>query len=241
MAEEKDWERIDDLMTKLDSATKQVLIEGRIFETIENPQTIKGIDWSGTLEAQKVTFGNGIATGIYDLTKRSSTIVAPSAAEDVTLPSGRTIPGTSTMTTTKTSSTLTDLALSSAIGSGLSWNTANGFTPDVGFLTADGVNAVLSFLNRQTDSELLATPRTVTLDNETAILEITKAYPIFQITPGSANSPAGANIQYTNLGTILTVTPRISGNSNITLKVTPEVSNIESRDTQTINGEINRC
>jgi general secretion pathway protein D len=68
---------------------------------------------------------------------------------------------------------------------------------------------------------------------------VTKAVPIFQITPGSANSPAGASITYTNLGVMLNVTPRIAADNNISLRVIPEVSNIDSVDQQVINGEVN--
>jgi general secretion pathway protein D len=70
-------------------------------------------------------------------------------------------------------------------------------------------------------------------------LSVTKAVPIFQVTPGSANSPAGATITYTNLGTILSVTPRIAADDNISLKVIPEVSNIDSVDQQFLNGALN--
>jgi general secretion pathway protein D len=118
-------------------------------------------------------------------------------------------------------------------------DTARGFNPATAFLDADGVSAVLSFLNKDTDTEVVATPRAVTMDNQTATLSVTRAFPIFQITPGSANSPAGATITYTNLGTILYVTPRIAADKNISLKVTPEVSNIDSVDRQIVNGQAN--
>jgi general secretion pathway protein D len=72
-----------------------------------------------------------------------------------------------------------------------------------------------------------------------ARLEVTRSFPVFQITPGSANSPAGATIVYTNLGTILTVTPRIAADKNISLKVIPEVSDIDSVDRQVLNGTVN--
>ena len=111
------------------------------------------------------------------------------------------------------------------------------FTPQTGVLNADGVSAVLSFLNTQTDSEVMSTPRTVTLDNQAAKLEVTTAFPIFKVTPGSANSPAGAEITYTNLGTILTVTPRIAADNNVSLTVTPEVSNLAGKDSQLIPGQ----
>jgi general secretion pathway protein D len=118
-------------------------------------------------------------------------------------------------------------------------NSSGGFDPSIAFLNADGVRAVFSFFNNDTDTEVLSTPRAVTLDNRTAQLSVTKAFPIFQITPGSANSPAGASVTYTNLGTILLVTPRIAADNNISLHVIPEVSNIDGQDEQTLNGEIN--
>jgi type II secretory pathway component GspD/PulD (secretin) len=126
-------------------------------------------------------------------------------------------------------------------GSGaVSMDTSGGglnFNPNTAFLRADGVSAVLSFLNSQTDSEVMSTPRTVTLDNMPARLEVTTAFPIFKITPGSANSPAGAEITYTNLGTILTVTPRIAADNNVSLTVSPEVSNLAGKDSQQVSGD----
>ena len=166
---------------KLDTPTKQVLIEGRFVETTKNPQTIKGIDWTGTLQAQQFSVGNnGPVLG-------SPGVIASIGGK---------------------------------------------FIPPVAYLNADGVNAVFSFLNRDTDTELIATPRTVTLDNQTAYISVTRAFPVYQITPGSANSPAGATTTYTNLGTILHVTPRIAADNNISLKVVPEVSAKGPEDVQ---------
>ena len=114
-------------------------------------------------------------------------------------------------------------------------DTAKGFNPATAFLDADGVSAVLSFLNKDTDTEVVATPRAVTLDNQMATLSVTRAFPIFSVTPGSANSPAGATVTYTNLGAILYVTPRIAADNNVSLKVIPEVSNIDGVDRQILN------
>ena len=118
-------------------------------------------------------------------------------------------------------------------------DTAKGLNPSTFFLDADGLSAALSFFNKDAETEVVSTPRAVMLDNQTATLSVTRAFPIFQVTPGSANSPAGASIQYTNLGTILTVTPRIASDNHITLRVVPEVSNIDSKDQQVLNGAVN--
>jgi type IV pilus assembly protein PilQ len=197
---EKEVDNVLSLIEKLDTATKQVLIEAKLLETSKNPSTIKGIDWSGTVGAQKFSFGNNLKANE---------------------------PEESLNNTLATSSPK------------LLMDTAKGFNPATAFLDADGVSAVLSFLNKDSDTEVVATPRAVTLDNQPANLAVTKAVPIFQITPGSANSPAGASITYTNLGVMLNVTPRIAADNNISLRVIPEVSNIDSVDQQVINGEVN--
>ncbi|HUR47303.1 MAG TPA: secretin N-terminal domain-containing protein [Candidatus Saccharimonadales bacterium] len=211
---EREMDNVVALIKSLDTPNKQVLIEARLYETARNPQSIKGIDWSGTLAAQNVTFGNNSLPG-----------VAPSPT--VVTPAGAVIPATP-----------------GSLGGILSnprvlVDTAKGFNPATGFLNADGVSAVISFLNKDSDTEVLSMPRAVTLDNQMATLSVTRAFPVFQVTPGSANSPAGASVQYTNLGTILYVTPRIAADNNIALKIVPEVSNIDSIDRQTLNGTVN--
>ncbi|MEW6158986.1 MAG: secretin N-terminal domain-containing protein [Verrucomicrobiota bacterium] len=225
VATAKDLEAITNLVSQLDTPTKQVLIEARLMETSKNPRSIKGIDWSGTVGAQSVTFGNGRTVG-------ETVTTIPGETTTRTLPSGRTINVTSPRSERTTLSTLLGNA-------GLSLDTARGFHPGTAFLNADGVRAVLSFLESDSDTEIIATPRAVTLDNETARLEVSKLFPIFEVTPPSQNQPATAKISYTNLGTILLVTPRIGADDNIALKVEPEVSNIDSVDRQILNGNEN--
>jgi type II secretory pathway component GspD/PulD (secretin) len=203
---EKEMDAVIALVAKLDTATRQVLIEAHIFETARNPSTIKGIDWTGTLEAQHFEFGNN-----------TPDLLEPTRTEGPVL--GRVFDGAPR----------------------LAMNTKNGFYPPIGFLNADGISGVLSFLNKDTESEVVATPRAVTLDNQTATLSITRAFPIFLVTPGSANTAAGSSVNYTNVGTILTVTPRIAADKNITLKVVPEVSNVDGVDKQVINDTVSQA
>ena len=117
-------------------------------------------------------------------------------------------------------------------------NTVSGLTPGIGFLNADGVKAVLSFLNQSSEAQVVSTPRVVTLDNETATISVTRAFPILNVTAGTANTTGGSSVTYSNLGTILMVTPRISANDYIWLKVNPTVSSFFGQDKQTINGEV---
>jgi general secretion pathway protein D len=124
---------------------------------------------------------------------------------------------------------------------GLLVDTAHGLNPSTAFLNADGVSAVLSFLNQDADAQVVATPRVVTLDNESAHIEVTRATPIFNATAGTQGSPGGSSVSYTNLGTILDVTPHISANDNILLQVAPEVSDIFDTVTKVVAGVENQA
>jgi len=227
LATEQEQLDVDLLVERLDTITKQVLIEARLLEMTMNPTTAKGIDWSGTLEAQKFSFGNGIMSG-------ASTTTTPGAPTTTTLPGGRTV------TTTPESSVTTTLnSIIGGGGGGLGFSTLTGLTPATGFLNADGVKAVLSFINKEADAKTISTPRTVTLDNETAKIEVTRATPIINVSAGTANTSGGSQIQYTNLGVILHVTPRISANNYVNLKVVPEVSRVFETQHRTVGASAN--
>ncbi len=277
VATEQEMVAVDALIESLDTKTRQVLIEARLLETIINPKTMKGIDWSGTLKEQNITFGNGVTTGTTTRnsnenssrnssrnssqnSSQSTTTTSPGASVTTTetLPGGRTITTTSTpdSETTSTSgssssSGLSSLAsavsgsglstlLSSAIGSGgLSLDTARGFNPATFFLNADGLKATLSFLNEYSETKVISSPRTVTLDNETATIEVGTLWPIVNTTAGTANTTGGSQITYSNLTVMLKVTPRISANNLVKLQVAPRVVRLGSRVPSIVGGVVN--
>jgi len=204
LATERELVSIDDMVERLDTATKQVLIEARLLETSINPQTIKGLDWSGTLQAQHLAMGNNLQT------------LPVSSQQSVNNPLA-----------TQWPKVMVD--------------TAKGFNPATAFLDADGVNVVFSFLNQNAEARVISAPRTVTLDNEVATLSVTRATPIINVTAGTANTTGGSQITYTNLGVILKVTPRISANNYVNLKVLPEVSRVFDTVTKVVNGSTSQA
>ncbi len=213
---------VDTLVASLDKPTKQVLIETKLVEISSNPTSKKGVDWSSTLNAQHVTFGNGALSG-------NTTINTPGTPVKVTDPNGN----SATVTPSSTASTVLNLV--QGVG-GISGSTAAGLIPTTGFLTADGVSAVISFLNASYDAQVVSTPRIVTLDNEMAKISVTRTYPIIQQSAGTQNSSGSSSITYSNVGTILQVTPRISANDFIRLTVQPEVSSHFGDITVTVTG-----
>lgn len=217
VATDPEQQAVETLVNQLDKPTRQVLIETRLVEISTNPKTKKGVDWSGTLQAQKVTFGNGNSLGEFNTE----------------------FPGISTDPLNQTTSSpyKTTGSTTTTVGNGgFNWNTKSGATPDIGFLNADGLSAVLSFLNSSADAQVMSTPRIVTLDNEPAKISVTRGYPVFSVQAGTQNTAGGSQVAYTNVGTILHVTPRISANDYIWLKVMPEVSSFFGNFSQTVGG-----
>jgi type II secretory pathway component GspD/PulD (secretin) len=203
LATQKELTEVEGLIEKLDTPTKQVLIEARLVETSMNPSTIKGLDWTGTLQEQNLKFGNNLQQN------------TPSESVNNTLV-GDSVPK-------------------------MLFDTAKGFNPSTAFLDADGVSAVLSFMNKYSEAKVLSAPRAVTLDNETAFISVTRASPIFKNTAGTQGSPGGSEVTYTNLGVLLEVTPRISADNQVNLRVIPEVSRVFNTVTKTVAGTVNQA
>ena len=84
--------------------------------------------------------------------------------------------------------------------------------------------AAISFLNQDTDTELLANPRVVTTDNAKAKINIVQKFPIPQFSFNEQTASFTINgFQYQDIGITLGVT-RINKNEFVTLDIAPEVS-----------------
>jgi type II secretory pathway component GspD/PulD (secretin) len=227
VATDIEQDAVDTLIKELDKPTRQVLIETKLVEVASTPATSKGINWSGTVADQNVSFGNGVSSA-------SSTTTAPGTPTTTTFPGGAT---STSSPKYSTSTVINSLSSPSVLPGGFSWNTLSGLTPAIGFLNADGVQAVLSFLNSSYDAQTLSTPRVVTLDNEPALISVTRMFPVINITASTAGVSSGStSITYSNIGTTLVVTPRITANDDIWLKVIPDVSSFFATVSKVIDG-----
>jgi type II secretory pathway component GspD/PulD (secretin) len=228
------------LINKLDAPTRQVLIEAKIVETTKDINSAKGIDWTGTLASQHVSFGNGLTSG-----GTTNSTVSSSSPTGTVSPGGSTISGSSGLTTVvnNTTSYANTLAGTPSAGGGISLNTAHGFTPATAFLNADGVAAVLSFLNTDADTRSLSFPRTVALDGvQTEIMSV-QNIPIFeqqQSAPAAGASQGLATVLpnydkkvegtvLNEVGVKLTVIPRIAGLTNVLMDLRPEISSVDAQ------------
>ena len=215
-ATEKEQEAVEKLVERLDTQTKQVLIEAKILETTLNPKTSKGVDWTGTLGNQNVAVGNNALSGTAGTPASPAVVLATSV-----------LPATP--------------ATAGTIGGILSgpkalWNSENGFNPGTAFLNADGVSAVVSFLNTSGKTKVVSEPRMVTLDNQKATIDVGLLFPIVNVSAGTANTAGGSSISYSNLTVNLDVTPRIAANNFVELKVTQGVLRLGNKVQSQVGG-----
>jgi type II secretory pathway component GspD/PulD (secretin) len=256
---EKEVPGVEALVAKLDTATRQVLIEAKLVETTKDITSAKGVDWTGTLAAQHVSFGNGITSGTVGSGNQNISGTG-AAGGSTTLPGGTTTPlaggsGSSVSSLVSNVTSLTTIIPGNpASGGGLSLSTAHGFTPATAFLSADGLQAVLSFLNTDADTKSIAFPRTVTLDGQETELAVVQNIPVFiqtQSAPagGSASGLATITPNYelkahgvilNEVGVKLAVTPRCAGPTNVLMELRPEVSQKDAQiATDTLAGQVN--
>jgi Flp pilus assembly secretin CpaC len=244
---------VEALVARLDTPTRQVLIEAKLVQTSKNINSAKGIDWSGTLSGQQISFGNGLTVGATGYTNSYAT--TPITTSTTTLPGGTTIPTTSgggvASTVAGATSAFTTIPGVGQAG-GLSLNTAHGFSPATAFLNSSGVSAVLSFLNTDADTRSINFPRTVALDGVQTEIMVVQNIPIFEQQQSSAAVGAAplATVQpnydkkvegtvLNEVGTKLTVIPRIAGPTNVILDVRPEISSVDAQlATDTLDGQV---
>jgi general secretion pathway protein D len=82
----------------------------------------------------------------------------------------------------------------------------------------------------------ISSPKTVTLDNEKATIEVGELYPIVNTSAGTANTTGGSQITYSNLTVKLEVTPRISANDFVNLSVMPSITKLGSPVVSKVGG-----
>ena len=242
LATEKELLNIEELVKKLDMPPSQILIEARFMETTKNPRSAKGIDWTGTLNAHPVSFGNN-SVYTQDLDPRAdpgfgrTTHNVSSTPDSVTVTENRTAdPHSGVLTSPR-----------------LIWSSSYGLGP-MGFINSEGLSVLVSFLNSDNAGETIATPRAVALEGVETELSVVQNIPVFEEEQGpstaSGVAPATVKPKYdlkvgntilNEVGTKLIVTPRVYGDSNVFLNLKPEISERGPDETTTLGSRINRA
>ncbi len=87
--------------------------------------------------------------------------------------------------------------------------------------------AALQMLERDTDTKILARPKVLTLDNESAVIRLTAQQAIgFQSNSQTQTGTQSVTPERTTTGVILVVTPQINSDGYITMLVEPSVTKV---------------
>jgi len=87
------------------------------------------------------------------------------------------------------------------------------------------LDGVIAAEVRSNNATILADPKVLVLNNETAMIEIVTEYPFQEITQ-STQGPPVASTEFKDIGTTLEVTPRITHENTLILKIRPQESSI---------------
>jgi general secretion pathway protein D len=102
----------------------------------------------------------------------------------------------------------------------------------------DDIRAAVNALGSRTNVEVVSAPKIVTVANRTAKLQVGDQVPIAVQSARSTSDPDAPLVtttEYRNTGVILNVTPRISGENEVLLEISQEVSSVAKTTTSGID------
>ncbi len=205
-ASKQDYEVLKNILLKIDIPRDQVFIKAYILEMQVNRSDNWEIDYykfAGSGAARIGFRGNSPLQNLIDPTNDQGGVFGFGGGADVNItpfvPGG--LPGTTPGTTTT--------------------------TPTTSF-TVKSVDGLISFLTKNTSSNLISTPQVMAINNEEAMIEVGDKVPVAQsTTPGVAGTPPITSTQRENVSTKLTITPYLSpDNDRVKMKIKQEVAAI---------------
>jgi general secretion pathway protein D len=209
------------VIDKLDIRRAQVEVEALIVEVAVNKSANIGVQWL-------LDGGSSLGYGVTNFPGSSGTSIVDIAAAALGGVSSLT-----NSTTTSATTTTGGVGTGATAASGLSSLIPNGATFAVGTYnsnTGKGLAAVIQAIRSDGASNIISTPRVITMNNEEAEVKVTQEIPL--VTGQYTSSTASVNgttspfetIQREEVGTILKVTPHISEGNTIQLKIEQEDS-----------------
>lgn len=188
---------IDTFIAEVDRMTPQILVEARIYDITSTDRLDVGVDWQA---GRPTTFNLPGGT-----TPTSSTQGVLSVG---TNPTGRDNPF--------------DTGAFGGGGAGQTQTTTGAFR--FGWLNENvDIDVLLRAQKEDLNAKLLANPRVLVLDNETAQIKIVHEIPYQQLNQGLGVASFGT-IEFKEVGVTLKVTPHITRDGIVRLKLQPEFS-----------------
>jgi general secretion pathway protein D len=206
------------VIDKLDIRRAQVEVEALIVTVDVNKSADIGVQWL-------LDGGSSLGYGITNFPGSSGSSIVDIAAAALGGVSGLTSSTTSATTTTATTGTTAASSLSSVIPTGATFAVGT-----YNSNTGKGLAAIIQAIRSDASSNILSTPRIITMNNEEAEVKVTQEIPLITGQYTSSQSQVNGTtspfetIQREEVGTILKVTPHISEGDVIQLKIEQEDS-----------------
>jgi general secretion pathway protein D len=214
----KSMRAIMGIVDKLDIRRAQVLVEAVLVEVNADKTSDIGVNWGAWSQG-----ANGTQIPVVGF-------IEPVGGTSI-LDVATTVNGVSTGSTTTSTTSLT------------------GTTLGIGKFTGSGINygAMIRAVSGDANTNILATPSAVTMDNQEAKLDVAQEIPIItgQYSTTGSTSTSSVNpfttVQREEVGTILKVTPQIAAQgSSLVLKIHIESSSVAPTSVSTVDITTNK-
>jgi len=212
---------IMEIIDKVDIRRAQVLVEAVIAEVNADKTSDLGVNWAAWSQGS----GSQVPVGGF------IEPIGGSSLADV-------------------ASTAQSIASSSSVSNASS---LTGTTLAVGKIVSNGINfgAMLRALSGDANTNIVATPSAITLDNQEAELKVAQEVPIITGSYSSSTSTSSATssstvnpfqtVQRQEVGTILKVTPQIASEGNsVVLKISVESSSVAATSVSSVDITTNK-
>jgi type IV pilus assembly protein PilQ len=200
---------MDKFVEEVDRVTQQVLVEVRVYDVTDTDSFDLGINWNAGRNTVNATGG----------------LMTETTGDGITY--NATQPATGIPATAPPLQTSTKRA--DPFGAG-SFDKTSGGSLRLGFFNdAFSLDVILTALQKQEWSTLLANPSILVLDNETANFEIIREIPYTENQQSSTGSSTMTSTQFKNVGVKLKVIPHITRDDMLRLHIMPEFSVAEEQ------------
>ncbi|MBA4366296.1 MAG: type II secretion system protein GspD [Desulfobacterium sp.] len=112
-----------------------------------------------------------------------------------------------------------------------------GETIKVGNLTFASLGALINAMKSDQDVHILSTPQIITTDNEEAVITVGSNLPYLTKTGTTSSSETYNNYEYKDVGFTLKVTPQISKDGLVRLKIFQEINKLDQAAISQLNTE----
>jgi type IV pilus assembly protein PilQ len=206
---ESNIKAINDFIDKIDCITPQVLVEVRIYDITDTEGFDIGADWSAGRNNSITSIAN--SETINELTHVSTT-------DSTTKTTNSTWQGSTAGAAPTSTPTYTYRKSKPFVGADFAELT--GGTIRLGFLDTINAEIALNILRSQIGAKLLANPRILVLDNETAQFKIVTEIPYTEVSDTS-NGGQLTSTKFKDVGVELKVVPHVTRDGMVRLNITP--------------------